>query len=87
VAALRKLIQSLGLLTVNLGTGRGYSVLEMVEAFEKASGKSVPYETVHVGLVMWRNVTLIRVMHLKCLGGKLNMTLTACAKTLGVGSQ
>ncbi len=33
-------------LTVNLGTGRGYSVLEMVKAFEKASGKPVPYEIV-----------------------------------------
>ncbi len=32
-----------GLLTVNLGAGRGYSVLEMVEAFAQASGKSIPY--------------------------------------------
>lgn len=31
------------LLTVNLGTGRGYSVLEMIRAFEKASGRRVPY--------------------------------------------
>ena len=31
------------MLTVNLGTGRGYSVLEMVKAFETASGKPVPY--------------------------------------------
>ncbi len=31
------------LLTVNLGTGRGYSVLEMVRAFEAASGRAVPY--------------------------------------------
>lgn len=31
-------------LTVNLGTGVGYSVLDMVNAFEKASGKSIPYE-------------------------------------------
>jgi UDP-glucose 4-epimerase len=30
-------------LTVNLGTGTGYSVLEMVRAFEQASGKPVPY--------------------------------------------
>ena len=30
----------------NLGTGRGYSVLEMVTAFEKASGKKVAYEVV-----------------------------------------
>ena len=33
-------------LIVNLGTGQGYSVLDMVHAFEKASGRSVPYEIV-----------------------------------------
>lgn len=33
-------------LTVNLGTGQGYSVLDMVKAFEKASGKPVAYEIV-----------------------------------------
>lgn len=32
-----------GVLTVNLGTGQGYSVLDMVKAFEQASGKPVPY--------------------------------------------
>ncbi|RQH07098.1 UDP-glucose 4-epimerase GalE [Paraburkholderia dinghuensis] len=32
--------------TVNLGTGRGYSVLEIVKAFEQASGRPVPYEIV-----------------------------------------
>lgn len=31
-------------LTVNLGTGNGYSVLEIVKAFEQASGKPVPYQ-------------------------------------------
>ena len=30
-------------MTINLGTGRGYSVLEMVKAFEEASGRTVPY--------------------------------------------
>lgn len=35
-----------GLITVNLGTGKGYSVFEMIRAFEKASNKSVPYELV-----------------------------------------
>lgn len=34
------------LLTVNLGTGQGYSVLEMIKAFEKASGKKIPFEIV-----------------------------------------
>ena len=32
-----------GVLTVNLGTGQGYSVLDVVRAFEKASGRPVPY--------------------------------------------
>ena len=46
VAALKYLSRSAGLLTVNLGTGRGYSVLEMIKAFEKASGRPVPYAIV-----------------------------------------
>jgi UDP-glucose 4-epimerase len=33
-----------GVLTYNLGTGQGYSVLEMIDAFEKASGRNVPYQ-------------------------------------------
>ena len=43
LAALRYLQQHPGLLTVNLGTGRPVSVLEMVRAFEAASGRPVPY--------------------------------------------
>jgi UDP-glucose 4-epimerase len=43
VAALQKLISGPGAFTVNLGTGKGTSVVEMVKAFEAASGKSVPY--------------------------------------------
>lgn len=35
-----------GILAVNLGTGRGYSVLEVVRAFEEASGRPVPYDIV-----------------------------------------
>jgi UDP-glucose 4-epimerase len=44
--ALEALAETPRIVTVNLGTGRGYSVLEMVRAFEKASGRSVPYEIV-----------------------------------------
>ncbi len=33
-------------MTVNLGTGRGYSVLEVIRAYEKASGRPIPYEIV-----------------------------------------
>jgi UDP-glucose 4-epimerase len=35
--------QSTGCVTVNLGTGTGYSVIDMVHAFEKASGRRIPY--------------------------------------------
>jgi UDP-glucose 4-epimerase len=42
-AALRYLIDKQRSLTVNLGTGQGHSVLEVVRAFEQASGKRVPY--------------------------------------------
>jgi UDP-glucose 4-epimerase len=43
VAALRALLQEGRSLTVNLGTGRGHSVLEVVRAFEAASGREVPF--------------------------------------------
>ncbi len=42
VAALDYLLRENQNLTVNLGTGRGVSVLELVQAFEQASGRSVP---------------------------------------------
>jgi UDP-glucose 4-epimerase len=42
--ALEKLEENPGVVTYNLGTGRGYSVLEVVRAFEKASGKDIPYQ-------------------------------------------
>ncbi len=44
VSALRYLEDKAGLLTVNLGTGRGTSVLEMVAAFERASGRPIPVQ-------------------------------------------
>lgn len=46
LAALRHADRGTGLWTVNLGTGQGYSVLEMVRAFEKISGRKVPYRIV-----------------------------------------
>jgi UDP-glucose 4-epimerase len=44
--ALDALAEDPGIITCNLGTGRGYSVLEVVKAFEDASGKRVPYQIV-----------------------------------------
>lgn len=46
VAALKKLETGAGVYTYNLGTGVGYSVLDVLHAFEKACGKTLPYEIV-----------------------------------------
>lgn len=44
IAALKALNKAPSLITVNLGTGRPYSVLELLKAFERASGRDIPYE-------------------------------------------
>jgi UDP-glucose 4-epimerase len=46
LAALRHLADHAGVTTVNLGTGQGYSVLEVVRAFEQASGRKIAFEVV-----------------------------------------
>ena len=46
VLALQYLQHNPGALVVNLGTGKPYSVLEMIAAFEKVSGKKIPYDLV-----------------------------------------
>ena len=46
VAALRQLLATPGSFTVNLGTGVGHSVLELIGAYERASGRPVPYDIV-----------------------------------------
>ncbi len=43
IKALDKLMSNPGVVTYNLGTGQGYSVLEIVNAFEKTSGNKIPY--------------------------------------------
>jgi UDP-glucose 4-epimerase len=44
VKALDKLKDNPGVVAYNLGTGRGYSVLEVIKAFEKASGRTIAYK-------------------------------------------
>jgi UDP-glucose 4-epimerase len=44
IKSLEKLEQNPGLVTYNLGTGRGYSVMEVIAAFEKACQKKIPYK-------------------------------------------
>jgi UDP-glucose 4-epimerase len=44
--AIEKIESFSEVMTINVGTGNGYSVLEMIDAFERASGKRVPYKIV-----------------------------------------
>ena len=44
VKALKKIDENAGVCVYNLGTGAGYSVLDMLHAFEKACGKTLPYQ-------------------------------------------
>ena len=46
VRAVERVVGKPGVSIHNLGTGRGHSVLEVVEAFERASGVAIPYEIV-----------------------------------------
>ncbi len=46
LAAIKKLDTQCGLVAYNLGTGVGYTVLEVINAFEEATGKKIPYEIV-----------------------------------------
>ena len=46
VAALKKFEKPCGLQIYNLGTGHGYSVLDIVNAFRKATGREIPYDIV-----------------------------------------
>ena len=46
IKAIKKLEMKPGLVTYNLGTGRGYSVLEVIAAYERAVGTKIPYELI-----------------------------------------
>lgn len=46
LAALNALEKNAQTLTLNLGTGKSYSVLDLVNAFRVASGRNIPYEIV-----------------------------------------
>jgi len=46
IAAIEKVVGSTGFNTYNLGTGRGYSVLELVSAFQNVSGQKIPFKIV-----------------------------------------
>ena len=44
IKAIEKLKNKVGVVTYNLGTGKGYSVFEIIESYKKASKKEIPYK-------------------------------------------
>ncbi len=60
VKAVKKLEDNSGLNIYNLGTGKGYSVLDIVKNFEAATGIKIPYLSNHVVQVILPHVTLMR---------------------------
>ncbi|MCX7774005.1 MAG: GDP-mannose 4,6-dehydratase, partial [Clostridia bacterium] len=46
ISSLNKLNEAAGCFIYNLGTGNGYSVMEMISAMEKAYGKTIPYRVI-----------------------------------------
>jgi UDP-glucose 4-epimerase len=88
VAALRRLLDAPGSLTVNLGTGRGYSVLEVVRAFERASGRRPsPTASWPAARATWPPATPTRRGAERCWAGAPATTWTACAPTAGAGNR
>ncbi|MBC7786858.1 MAG: UDP-glucose 4-epimerase GalE [Methylophilaceae bacterium] len=80
VAALRYLLENTGLVAINLGTGIGYSVLEVVAAFSQASDKQIPYEFLprRAGDVAINYADASKAMHLLGWQAKRNLH-TMCA--------
>lgn len=85
VKAINKIKENPGVKIYNLGTGKGYSVLDVVKAFEKACGKKIPYEIKPVVQVISQPVILMQLLLRKNLAGKQNTELMRCAQIHGDG--
>ena len=86
VKALKKIGENPGLAIYNLGTGKGYSVLDIVKNFEAATGVKIPYV---INLAEPEILQLVIVMHLrqkKSLAGKQRTVSVRCVKIPGDGS-
>lgn len=87
VKAIDKIQENCGLKFNNLGTGVGYSVLDIVHNFEKATGVKIPYTIEPRRAVISRPVIVIRQRQLKSLAGKRRTASRRCVRTPGDGSQ
>jgi UDP-glucose 4-epimerase len=86
VAALDYLNRQGGLLTVNLGTGRGYSVLDMVKPLNKPPANRSPTRSRPAVPVISPNAGLTPTWRINCSAGNRNEALSKCVQTHGGGS-
>ena len=84
--ALDRLAANPGVVTYNLGTGRGTSVMEMLAAFERAAGRTSPTRWWSAARAMFPPAMPIHPKLSESWAGKLSAALTRCAPTPGAGS-
>ena len=82
VKALKKIEENAGLCIYNLGTGHGYSVLDIVKNFEEANGIKIPSLAV---LAILQPVTVTRARQNVNLAGKHSTELRKCVRIPGDG--
>ena len=87
VAALKAINNKCGLAIYNLGTGHGYSVLDVVNAFMKVNGVKVPYVLSLADQVILQPAIAILQKQRQNLVGKHNMASKKCAVTVGTGKR
>ncbi len=87
VKAVKKLEDNSGLSIYNLGTGKGYSVLDIVKNFEAATGIKILTLSNHVVQVMLRHVILMRPKQRKNLAGKQSTISKICVQIPGISSR
>ncbi len=85
VAAIQHLMTHTGEGVFNLGTGHGYSVLDMVHAFEEANGVKVPYEITARRPGDLATCYADPAKSLEVLGWKAEKISSICAATRGTG--
>ncbi len=87
VKAINYIFSNPGLDVINLGTGVGYSVLDMVKAFGKACGKEIPYEIKprRAGDIAMCYASILPRQQ-ECLAGRLKKGWMRCVPIHGDGS-
>lgn len=86
VKALEKFKENKGVLIYNLGTGHGYSVLQVIAAFSKAAEKRSPMRSNRAVQATLLPATVHRQRQKQSLAGKQSMALRRCVLIPGDGS-